>query len=296
MPKPFSLPTLTEDHGLAAYLAEIKTFPLLEKEEEYMLAKRWVEHKDSAAAHSLVTSHLRLATKIAMGYRGYGLPITDVISEANVGLMQAVKRFDPEKGFRLATYAVWWIRANVQEYILRSWSLVKTGTTRSQKKLFFNLRKAKRRIGVIEENLSKEQAREIAQNLNVHEKEVLSMEQRLSARDGSLNVKVGNLESESGEMQDFLVDENADHVGEIAEQQENKARQELLTQALDVLNEREADILTKRRLSDSPCTLETLSRVHKVSRERIRQIEERAYQRVRERVLELAQGKGMYPA
>ncbi len=291
-----SLPVLSEDSGLGAYLAEIKKFPILEKEEEYILAKRWVEHKDSAAAHDLVTSHLRLAAKIAMGYRGYGLPISDVISEANVGLMQAIKRFDPERGFRLATYAIWWIRANVQEYILRSWSLVKMGTTRSQKKLFFNLRKAKQRIGAIDENLTDQQAEQIARNLNVPAEDVMSMDQRLSGRDGSLNQKVRQDEEESGEWQDLLVDRNADHVSEFAEKQEADVRRGLLVQAMDVLNAREADILSNRRLSDEPCTLELLSVKYNVSRERIRQIEEKAFSKIKARVLELAQEKGMVSA
>lgn len=288
-----SLPVLSEDRGLSAYLAEIKKFPILEKEQEYMLAKRWVEHQDSEAAHDLVTSHLRLASKIAMGYRGYGLPITDVISEANVGLMQAVKRFDPERGFRLATYAIWWIRANVQEYILRSWSLVKMGTTRSQKKLFFNLRKAKQRIGAYDENLTDKQADQIAKNLNVTSNDVLSMEQRLGGRDNSLNQQIRQDGDESGEWQDMLVDQNADHATEIADEQEADARKKLLVQAMDVLNERESDIISNRRLSDEPCTLEVLSIKYKVSRERIRQIEEKAFTKIKARVLELAEEKGL---
>ena len=288
-----SLPVLSEDRGLGAYLAEIKKFPILEKEQEYMLAKRWVEHQDSDAAHDLVTSHLRLASKIAMGYRGYGLPISDVISEANVGLMQAVKKFDPERGFRLATYAIWWIRANVQEYILRSWSLVKMGTTRSQKKLFFNLRKAKQRIGAFEENLTDQQVEQIGKNLGVSAKDVASMDTRLGARDGSLNQSIRQDGEDSGEWLDLLVDENADHANEFAEKQEVEARTQLLHQAMDVLNDREADIIFHRRLSDDPCTLEVLSIKYKVSRERIRQIEEKAFSKIKVRVLELAQGGGM---
>lgn len=291
-----SLPALKEDGGLATYLAEIKKFPILEKEQEYMLAKRWVEHNDSAAAHGLVTSHLRLAAKIAMGYRGYGLPVSDVISEANVGLMQAVKRFDPDRGFRLATYAIWWIRANVQEYILRSWSLVKMGTTRSQKKLFFNLRKAKQRIGAIDENLTDQQAEQIGRNLSVSAADVMSMDQRLSGRDGSLNQTIRQDGEDSGDWQDLLVDENSDHVADIAEKQEADVRRGLLLQAMDVLNEREADILANRRLSDEPCTLEVLSVKYKVSRERIRQIEEKAFSKIKDRVLELAKEKGIAPA
>lgn len=291
-----SLPALSEDQGLKSYLAEIKKFPMLEKEQEYMLAKRWVEHGDSSAAHELVTSHLRLAAKIAMGYRGYGLPITDVISEANVGLMQAVKKFDPERGFRLATYAIWWIRANVQEYILRSWSLVKMGTTRSQKKLFFNLKKAKQRIGAFDTNLTDQQAKKIAHNLNVSSDDVISMHQRLSGRDGSLNQTFGQEEDDSREWQDLIVDQNADHVREIEEQQEIGVRRELLLKAMDVLNEREADILSNRRLSEAPSTLEVLSIKYNVSRERIRQIEEKAFNKVKARVLELAQEKRMLTA
>ncbi len=291
-----SLPVLSEDRGLNSYLAEIKKFPMLEKEQEYMLAKRWVEHGDASAAHELVTSHLRLAAKIAMGYRGYGLPITDVISEANVGLMQAVKKFDPERGFRLATYAIWWIRANVQEYILRSWSLVKLGTTRSQKKLFFNLRKAKQRIGAFDTNLTDQQAEEIAKNLNVPSSDVMSMHQRLSGRDGSLNQTMSQEDDDAREWQDLIVDQNADHVSEIEEQQEIGVRRKLLLEAMDVLNEREADILSNRRLSEAPCTLEVLSNKYNVSRERIRQIEEKAFSKIKSRVLELAQEKGMVPA
>lgn len=291
-----SLPALSADTGLSTYLSEIRKFPVLEKEQEYMLAKRWIEHNDSAAAHDLVTSHLRLAAKIAMGYRGYGLPITDVISEANVGLMQAVKRFDPERGFRLATYAIWWIRANVQEYILRSWSMVKMGTTRSQKKLFFNLRKAKRRIGVIDGQLTDQQADRIAKNLNVSTEDVMSMEQRMAGRDGSLNQTVRQDMEDSTEWMDMLEDPNADHTGRFAEEQESEVRRNLLLNALDVLNEREADIFANRRLSDEPHTLETLSHKYNVSRERIRQIEEKAYSKIKARVLELASEKGMAPA
>jgi len=291
-----NLPILSADTGLSTYLAEIRKFPILEKEQEYMLAKRWVEHNDSEAAHNLVTSHLRLAAKIAMGYRGYGLPISDVISEANVGLMQAVKRFDPERGFRLATYAMWWIRANVQEYILRSWSLVKMGTTRSQKKLFFNLRKAKQRIGVIDGQLTDQQAERVAENLNVSTADVLSMEQRLSGKDSSLNQRVRQDSEDSTEWQDMLADESTDHASQFADRQESEMRGELLTSAMDVLNEREADIFTNRRLSDEPSTLETLSHKYNVSRERIRQIEEKAYSKIRDRVLELARDRGVVPA
>ena len=292
-----NLPVPSVDTGLNSYLAEIRKFPILEKEEEYMLAKRWVEHQDSDAARDLVTSHLRLAAKVAMGYRGYGLPIADVISEANVGLMQAVKKFDPERGFRLATYAIWWIRASVQEYILRSWSIVKMGTTRNQKTLFFNLRKAKQRIGVLDNNdLTNEQASELSEMLNVSQDEVRSMNGRLSGRDGSLNVTVGNAEDDSREWQDMIADETADHANQYAEAQEHDVRKKLLRDALDVLNEREMDILTNRKLSDEPKTLEDLSIKYSVSRERIRQIEEKAFEKVKARVLELAQEKGMVAA
>ncbi len=297
MPGYSRLPVPSADAGLSSYLAEIRKFPLLEKEEEYMLAKRWVEHQDSEAAHDLVTSHLRLAAKIAMGYRGYGLPISDVISEANVGLMQAVKKFDPEKGFRLATYAIWWIRASVQEFILRSWSIVKMGTTRSQKKLFFNLRKAKQRIGVFDNNeLTDEQATELSEMLNVTQDEVRSMNGRLSGRDGSLNVTIGKEDDDSREWLDTIADETANHAEQYAEAQESEKRGLLLRQALSVLNEREQDILTNRRLSDMPMTLEQLSVRYSVSRERIRQIEEKAFEKIRNRVLELAREQRVIPA
>lgn len=292
-----NLPVPSAESGLSSYLSQIRKFPILEKEEEYMLAKRWVEHQDSEAAHDLVTSHLRLAAKIAMGYRGYGLPIADVISEANVGLMQAVKKFDPEKGFRLATYAIWWIRASVQEFILRSWSIVKMGTTRSQKKLFFNLRKAKQRIGVYDNNeLTDQQATELSDMLNVTQEEVRSMNGRLSGRDGSLNVTIGSDEDDKREWQDTIADESANHAEIYAETQEKEKRSRLLHQALDVLNEREADILSNRKLSDEPLTLEELSVRYSVSRERIRQIEEKAFDKVKGRVLELAKQQRMVPA
>ena len=292
-----NLPVPSAESGLSSYLAQIRKFPILEKEEEYMLAKRWVEHQDSEAAHDLVTSHLRLAAKIAMGYRGYGLPIADVISEANVGLMQAVKKFDPEKGFRLATYAIWWIRASVQEFILRSWSIVKMGTTRSQKKLFFNLRKAKQRIGVYDNNeLTDQQANELSDMLNVTQEEVRSMNGRLSGRDGSLNVTIGSDEDDTREWQDTIADESANHAEAYAETEEQEKRSRLLHQALDVLNKREADILSNRKLSDEPKTLEELSVKYSVSRERIRQIEEKAFDKVRGRVLELARQQQMIPA
>jgi RNA polymerase sigma-32 factor len=287
------LPAPTPEAGLNRYLAEIRRFPMLEPEEEYMLAKRWVDHQDTGAAHKLVTSHLRLAAKIAMGYRGYGLPQAEVISEANVGLMQAVKRFDPEKGFRLATYAMWWIRASIQEYILRSWSLVKLGTTSAQKKLFFNLRKAKARIGAIEEgDLRPENVRQLAAHLSVTEDEVVEMNRRLAGSDASLNVPVGGEEGGSA-WQDWIEDEGADQATAFAERDEFQARQGLLMAALEVLNERERDILTERRLAEPPVTLEELSERYGVSRERVRQIEVRAFEKLQDRMRVLARAQGM---
>ncbi|MGR3455184.1 RNA polymerase sigma factor RpoH [Pseudooceanicola sp.] len=289
-----NLPAPTPEGGLNRYLQEIRKFPLLEPEEEYMLAKRWVEEQDTEAAHRMVTSHLRLAAKIAMGYRGYGLPQAEVISEANVGLMQAVKRFDPEKGFRLATYAMWWIRASIQEYILRSWSLVKLGTTSAQKKLFFNLRKAKARIGALEEgDLHPDNVKQIATDLGVTEDEVISMNRRMSGGDASLNAQVGTEGESSMQWQDWLEDEDANQADDYAERDEMDARRELLVEAMDVLNERERDILTKRRLSEENITLEDLSADYGVSRERIRQIEVRAFEKLQKRMRDLAAEKGM---
>ncbi|MFN6978612.1 MAG: RNA polymerase sigma factor RpoH [Gemmobacter sp.] len=289
-----ALPAPSPEQGLNRYLQEIRKFPMLEPEEEYMLAKRWVEDQDSGAAHKLVTSHLRLAAKIAMGYRGYGLPQAEVISEANVGLMQAVKRFDPERGFRLATYAMWWIRASIQEYILRSWSLVKLGTTSAQKKLFFNLRKAKARIGALEDgDLRPENVARIAHDLNVSETEVVDMNRRLAGADASLNAVVGSDGDSATQWQDWLEDEGADQAGDYEARDELGARLDLLTRAMAVLNDRERDILTERRLSDDPVTLEDLSARYGVSRERIRQIEVRAFEKLQARMRELAKGKGM---
>ncbi|MBN2906836.1 MAG: RNA polymerase sigma factor RpoH [Rhodobacteraceae bacterium] len=290
-----NLPAPSPEQGLNRYLQEIRKFPMLEPEEEYMLAKRWVDHQDTEAAHRMVTSHLRLAAKIAMGYRGYGLPQAEVISEANVGLMQAVKRFDPEKGFRLATYAMWWIRASIQEYILRSWSLVKLGTTSAQKKLFFNLRKAKARIGALEDgDLRPEHVQRIANDLNVTETEVISMNRRLSGGDASLNAMVGGGDGDTTtEWQDWLEDEDANQAEAYAEKDEMDSRRALLVQAMDVLNDREKDILLQRRLQDQPVTLEELSGVYSVSRERIRQIEVRAFEKLQKRMTELAREKGM---
>ncbi|MDO5756266.1 MAG: RNA polymerase sigma factor RpoH [Rhodobacterales bacterium] len=289
-----NLPAPTPEGGLNRYMQEIRKFPLLEPEEEYMLAKRWVEQEDTEAAHRMVTSHLRLAAKIAMGYRGYGLPQAEVISEANVGLMQAVKRFDPEKGFRLATYAMWWIRASIQEYILRSWSLVKMGTTSAQKKLFFNLRKAKNKIGALEEgDLRPENVKIIATQLGVTEDEVISMNRRMSGGDASLNATVGSEGEGTMQWQDWLEDESADQATDYEELDELTARREMLAEAMDVLNEREKDILTQRRLSDQTITLEDLSGQYDVSRERIRQIEVRAFEKLQSRMRSLAQEKGM---
>ena len=289
-----NLPAPSPEQGLNRYLQEIRKFPLLEPEEEYMLAKRWVDHQDTEAAHRMVTSHLRLAAKIAMGYRGYGLPQAEVISEANVGLMQAVKRFDPERGFRLATYAMWWIRASIQEYILRSWSLVKLGTTSAQKKLFFNLRKAKSKIGALEEgDLRPENVARIAKDLNVTETEVIDMNRRLSGGDASLNATVGSDGDSTSQWQDWLEDEDADQAGDYAEAEELGARRVLLDRAMSVLSDREKDILVQRRLRDDPVTLEELSAQYDVSRERIRQIEVRAFEKLQDRMRDLAKEKGM---
>ena len=288
------LPAPSPEQGLNNYLRSIRKFPMLEPEEEYMLAKSWVEREDTEAAHKLVTSHLRLAAKIAMGYRGYGLPQAEVISEANVGLMQAVKRFDPEKGFRLATYAMWWIRASIQEYVLRSWSLVKLGTTSAQKKLFFNLRKAKARIGALEDgDMRPENVKRIATDLGVTEAEVISMNRRMSGGDASLNAQVGSDGEGTMQWQDWLEDEDADQAGDYAEKDELDVRRELLVEAMDVLNDREKDILEQRRLKDKPVTLEVLSGQYDVSRERIRQIEVRAFEKIQNRMRDLAKSKGM---
>lgn len=289
-----NLPAPSPEQGLNRYLQEIRKFPLLEPEQEYMLAKRWVDHQDANAAHQMVTSHLRLAAKIAMGYRGYGLPQAEVISEANVGLMQAVKRFDPEKGFRLATYAMWWIRASIQEYILRSWSLVKLGTTSAQKKLFFNLRKAKAKVGALEEgDLRPENVARIAKDLSVTEAEVVDMNRRLSGSDASLNATVGSDGDSSTQWQDWLEDEDSDQAEAYEEKDELDARRALLVQAMAVLNDREKDVLMQRRLADDPVTLEELSESYGVSRERIRQIEVRAFEKLQAKMRELAKGKGM---
>ncbi|MBA4096520.1 MAG: RNA polymerase sigma factor RpoH [Rhodospirillum sp.] len=274
-----NLPSLVSDSNLARYLAEIRQFPMLEQSEEFMLAKRWQQHQDTEAAHKMVTSHLRLVAKIAMGYRGYGLPMSEVISEGNVGLMQAVKRFDPDKGFRLATYAMWWIRAAIQEYILHSWSLVKIGTTAAQKKLFFNLRRVKGQLKALEEgDLRPETVKEIATRLDVPESDVVDMNRRLAAPDHSLNAPV-RMDGE-GEWQEWLVDEGDSQETMLAESQEFGRRQKLLNRALTLLNPRERRILSERRLKDEPTTLEDLSKEFGISRERVRQIEVRAFDKV----------------
>jgi RNA polymerase sigma-32 factor len=279
MARTTALPVLTAESGLARYLSEIRKFPMLEPQEEYMLAKRWREHDDRDAAHKLVTSHLRLVAKIAMGYRGYGLPISEVVSEGNVGLMQAVKRFEPEKGFRLATYAMWWIKASIQEYILRSWSLVKMGTTANQKKLFFNLRKAKSKISALEEgDMRPEQVQTIAKRLGVTEQDVIEMNRRLGG-DASLNSPIRD-DGDPGEWQDWLVDTTPNQEVRMAEGEEYDHRHKALTGAMSVLNPRERRIFEARRLADEPMTLEDLAAEFGVSRERVRQIEVRAFEKV----------------
>ena len=289
-----NLPAPSPENGLNRYLQEIRKFPMLEPGQEYMLAKRWIEEQDADAAHQMVTSHLRLAAKIAMGYRGYGLPQAEVISEANVGLMQAVKRFDPEKGFRLATYAMWWIRASIQEYILRSWSLVKMGTTSAQKKLFFNLRKAKSRIGALDEgDMHPDNVEKIAGDLGVSEAEVISMNRRLSGGDASLNAMISADGESSMEWQDWLEDEDADQAADYEFQDELSIRRDMLNSAMTDLNDRERDILTQRRLVDEVKTLEELSEIYCVSRERVRQIEVRAFEKLQEKMREMALEKNM---
>ena len=288
-----NLPALSNEGGLSAYLEQIKKFPMLAAEEEYMLAKNWKTTGNVKAAEKLVTSHLRLVAKIAMGYRGYGLPINEMISEGNVGLMQAVKKFEPEKGFRLATYAMWWIRASIQEYILRSWSLVKIGTTAAQKKLFFNLKKIKNQIAPQSEgDLRPEHVNEIASKLDVSEHEVVSMNRRLSGKEFSLNAQVGE---DGDEWQDWLVDKELDHDLKFAHQEEMGQRQSLLKESIKILNEREREILYSRRLSDEPTTLEDLSKKYKISRERIRQIENKAFEKLQKHMLLSAKSKNLLP-
>ena len=278
-----NLPVLSGDIGLKNYLEEIKKFPMLSAEEEYTLANRWQVHKDTNAAHQLVTSHLRLVAKIAMGYKGYGLPITDIISEGNIGLMQAAQKFDPEKGFRLTTYAMWWIKAAMQEYILRSLSLVKIGTTAVQKKLFFNLRSAKNRIQAYEEgDLKQENLEKISNQLNVPEKEVINMNRRLSGGDPSLNATIKADGDQTGEWQDWLESDEPNQEESYSEKEEENLRKEMINESLQVLNDRELDIIQTRKLSDTPTTLEELSEKYNISRERIRQIEVRALEKVKE--------------
>src|ERR1700716_2326135 len=278
-----AFPILTAESGLTRYLEEIRRFPMLEPQEEYMLAKSWREHGDGAAAHRLVTSHLRLVAKIAMGYRGYGLPIAEVVSEGNIGLMQAVKRFEPERGFRLATYAMWWIKASIQDYILRSWSLVKLGTTANQKKLFFNLRKAKSKISALEEgDMRPDQVKLIAKRLGVGEQDVIDMNRRLGG-DASLNTPIRE-DGDSGEWQEWLVDEAPSQETRLAESEESENRRKALGDALSVLNDRERRIFEARRLADDPITLEDLAAEFGVSRERVRQIEVRAFEKVQRAV------------
>jgi RNA polymerase sigma-32 factor len=289
-----TIPTLSSEGGLSRYLQEIRKFPLLDQQEEYMLAKRWREHGDPDAAQKLVTSHLRLVAKIAMGYRGYGLPLAELVSEGNVGMMQAVKRFDPERGFRLATYAMWWIRASIQEYILHSWSLVKMGTTAAQKKLFFNLRKLKGQIKALEEgDLTPEHVRKIAEELNVPEADVISMNRRLMAPDHSLNAPV-RAEGE-GEWQDWLVDERDDQETRLGNRQELGLRRDLLNKAMQHLSERERHILEERRLKDNPTTLEDLSQEYGISRERVRQIEVRAFEKLQRSIKHAATERRLLP-
>ena len=287
-------PVLSNEGGLAAYLDQIKKFPMLDAEEEYMLAKNWKSTGNVKSAEKLVTSHLRLVAKIAMGYRGYGLPINEIISEGNVGLMQAVKKFEPEKGFRLATYAMWWIKASIQEYILRSWSLVKIGTTTAQKKLFFNLKKLKNQIAPrTEGDLRDEHVKNIAQKLNVTEDEVVSMNRRLSGREQSLNAPIGE---DGDEWQDWLIDNEMDQELKFAQQEEMEQRKDLLKDSIKILNDRERQILYARRLNEEPETLEDLSKKFKISRERIRQIENKAFEKLQKHMLNSAKSKNLLPA
>ena len=293
-----AMPILTAESGLSRYLEEIRRFPMLEPQEEFMLAKRWREHGDRDAAHKLVTSHLRLVAKIAMGYRGYGLPVSELISEGNIGLMQGVKKFEPDRGFRLATYAMWWIRASIQEFILRSWSLVKMGTTAAQKKLFFNLRRMKNQIDAFEEgDLKPQDVAKIATDLGVTEEEVVSMNRRMGmGGDTSLNAPLKGDEGAEGQWQDFLVDSGPLQDELLADDEETKVRHDLLVTALESLNDREKHILVERRLADEPKTLEELSQVYGVSRERIRQIEVRAFEKLQAALLRLAGEKRLLPA
>ena len=290
----YNLPALSNEGGLSAYLSQIKKFPMLAAEEEYMLAKNWRTTGNIKSAEKLVTSHLRLVAKIAMGYKGYGLPVNEMISEGNVGLMQAVKKFKPEKGFRLATYAMWWIKASIQEYIMRSWSLVKIGTTTAQKKLFFNLKKIKKQIAPKSEgDLKDEHVTEIANKLAVSKDEVVSMNRRLSGKELSLNSPIG----EGGdEWQDWIEDKGLDHELKFAQQEEMKQRKNLLTDSIKILNDREKEIIYARRLNDEPTTLENLSKKYKISRERVRQIENKAFEKLQKHMLNSAKSKNLLPA
>ena len=289
----YNLPTLASDGSLAAYLSQIKKFPMLDAEEEYMLAKNWQNTGNVKSAEKLVTSHLRLVAKIAMGYKGYGLPINEMISEGNIGLMQAVKKFEPEKGFRLATYAMWWIKASIQEYILRSWSLVKIGTTTAQKKLFFNLKKLKNQIAPrTDGDLKDEHVKKIAKDLDVSENEVVSMNGRLSGKEKSLNSPIGE---DGDEWQDWIVDNQMDQELKFAHQEEMEQRKGLLKDSIRILNEREKEILYSRRLNDNPSTLEELSKKFKISRERIRQIENKAFEKLQKHMLNSAKSKNLLP-
>jgi RNA polymerase sigma-32 factor len=288
-----NLPALSNEGGLSAYLAQIKKFPMLDAEEEYMLAKNWKTTGNVKAAEKLVTSHLRLVAKIAMGYKGYGLPVNEMISEGNIGLMKAVKKFEPEKGFRLATYAMWWIRASIQEYVLRSWSLVKIGTTTAQKKLFFNLKKIKNRIApTTEGDLKDEHVSEIANKLNVDKKEVISMNRRLAGKEHSLNAPLGE---DGDEWQDWLVDKKLDQELKFAQNEEMEQRKNLLSDSLKILNEREKEILYARKLNDEQITLNDLSKKYKISRERIRQIENKAFEKIQKHMLNSAKSKNLLP-
>ena len=290
----YNLPGISNEGGLSSYLARIKKFPMLEAEEEYMLAKSWKDRGDLKSAEKLVTSHLRLVAKIAMGYRGYGLPVSELVSEGNVGLMQAVKKFEPERGFRLATYAMWWIKASIQEYILRSWSLVKIGTTSAQKKLFFNLKKLKNKIAPRSEyDLRKEHVKEIARSLNVTEDEVVSMNRRLSGQEKSLNTPI----VENGDQWiDWIADSSMDQELKISQQQELKQRKSLLEESMHVLNDREKEIFHARRLEEDTPTLDELSKKHKISRERIRQIENKAFEKIQKHMLLASKSKNLLPA
>ena len=290
----YNLPTLSNESGLSVYLAQIKKFPMLDAEEEYMLAKNWKTTGNLKSAEKLVTSHLRLVAKIAMGYKGYGMPVNEMISEGNVGLMKAVKKFEPEKGFRLATYAMWWIKASIQEYILRSWSLVKIGTTTAQKKLFFNLKKIKNQIAPRSEgDLKEEHVTEIAKKLDVNKDEVVSMNRRLSGKEHSLNAPIGE---DGDEWQDWVVDKEMDQELKFAQKEEMSQRKDLLKDSIKILNDREKEILYARRLNDKPTTLENLSKKYKISRERIRQIENKAFEKVQKHMLNAAKSRNLLPA